>query len=213
MDKMIVSLICALVGVVTYIINRRCVEKEMQRSERMDGLVKKSADILSAQNEEMDALLDNIAEMKKAVGITYSEAEEGVCQMVQAIQKESGCDVGLEGSIVLNNYKPDMTLTACVPTIDSEKPLLARACPNCGAPVRGSECDYCGSIFIESKNGLTPIKIGFSDNSSTRELELKPDGLRTERRYNPDTMRWEWVSENPIKAVRTSVPLTKTEWR
>ena len=29
----------------------------------------------------------------------------------------------------------------------SMHPSAPRNCPNCGAPVRGSECEYCGTIF------------------------------------------------------------------
>lgn len=28
-----------------------------------------------------------------------------------------------------------------------EKALVPITCPNCGAPVHGSQCDYCGSVF------------------------------------------------------------------
>ena len=36
------------------------------------------------------------------------------------------------------NYKPPM---------GDHEPLKARVCPNCGAPVKGYECEYCDSVF------------------------------------------------------------------
>ena len=38
-------------------------------------------------------------------------------------------------------------LGASLQTVSEKNELTARACPNCGAPVRGSVCEYCGSIF------------------------------------------------------------------
>ena len=44
-------------------------------------------------------------------------------------------------------YNPDAVVATIGPATDDDKALVARACPNCGAPVRGDECDYCGSVF------------------------------------------------------------------
>lgn len=27
-------------------------------------------------------------------------------------------------------------------------------CPNCGAPIRGDECPYCGTVFTKKRKGI-----------------------------------------------------------
>lgn len=48
-------------------------------------------------------------------------------------------------------YNPYTMITAIEPAREDDKPLVARVCPNCGAPVRGSECEYCGSVFAKER--------------------------------------------------------------
>lgn len=35
------------------------------------------------------------------------------------------------------------------------KAILITNCPNCGAPVNGSVCEYCGTRFASSQNEIT----------------------------------------------------------
>lgn len=79
-------------------------------------------------------------------------------------------------------------------------------CPNCGAPVRGDECEYCGTVFVVGNNvdlaldadAVAPVVRRYTDS-----------GGRTFRHFDPKTHQWEWVEENPAKAVRTPKLPTK----
>lgn len=84
-----------------------------------------------------------------------------------------------------------------------EKMLSPRTCPNCGAPVSGSVCEYCGSVFEKQEK---PQIIG--------QYHGKPvitHGERTVRIYNPETQTWEYVPENPAKSIETPYLPTKHE--
>lgn len=39
-------------------------------------------------------------------------------------------------------------------------------CPNCGAPIRGPECEYCGTVF-QTKPIATPLYDVFGDHILT----------------------------------------------
>ena len=86
---------------------------------------------------------------------------------------------------------------------DSVMPLM---CPNCGAPRRGTECEYCGSVFWTLESKHTPVKVEF-------------EGERTVRVYDSESKRWMWVAdktsvleENPLLQVKTSKPITEKRW-
>ena len=81
---------------------------------------------------------------------------------------------------------------------DSVMPLM---CPNCGAPRRGAECEYCGSVFWTLESKHPPVKVEF-------------EGERTVRVFDPKRQTWVWVAdktsvleENPLLAVVTSDPI------
>ena len=45
-------------------------------------------------------------------------------------------------------------------------------CPNCGAPITGPKCEYCGTVF-EHKPNEESVKIG----CTTKELEKALDNF------------------------------------
>lgn len=63
-------------------------------------------------------------------------------------------------------------------------------CPNCGAPIHGAQCDYCGTIFISAES--KPYKVEFEERPAERTLIMEE---RNVRRYNSDLGMWEWVVE------------------
>lgn len=74
------------------------------------------------------------------------------------------------------------------------EPLKPKNCPNCGAPVRGSECEYCGTIFERT----------ISYEEYNIEVNFAHDGdavARSMRRFNPATGTYEWVAESKNKSV------------
>ena len=44
-------------------------------------------------------------------------------------------------------------------------------CPNCGAPITGSECEYCGSVFYDfaslDTNGINYVRLRVWDEAVT----------------------------------------------
>ena len=62
---------------------------------------------------------------------------------------------------------------------DSVMPLI---CPNCGAPLRDSECEYCGSVFWTLESKHPPVKVEF-------------EGERTVRVYDSESKQWVWVPD------------------
>ena len=58
--------------------------------------------------------------------------------------------------------------------------LSPRSCPNCGAPVRNGECEYCGTVFYTAKDTDT-------EKAGRRETGEK--------------------EKNPLLAVVTSEPI------
>ena len=90
-------------------------------------------------------------------GCVYLERTSGgwqYCHYVETVVSGKGCS----NHAMLNINIEDCTCTissfycspinACVePASYDDRPLVARVCPSCGAPVRGDECDYCGSVF------------------------------------------------------------------
>jgi hypothetical protein len=79
-------------------------------------------------------------------------------------------------------------------------------CPNCGAPVRGRECEYCGTVFSVG-NG---VDVAFdADAVGSAARRYTDSAERTVRHFNPETGRWEWVAEDPAKGVSTPALPTK----
>lgn len=66
-------------------------------------------------------------------------------------------------------------------------------CPNCGAPIRGDECPYCGTVFTRKYDGIplygpngnyitTLLEKGLVTRNQARRL----CGLSTEGPYDAD---------------------------
>ena len=75
-------------------------------------------------------------------------------------------------------------------------------CPNCGAPVRGSECEYCGTVF-ERNWGYELVEIHLAHDADAVARSL--------RCFNQMTGTYEWVDENPAKSVSTPDLPTKMQ--
>lgn len=75
--------------------------------------------------------------------------------------------------------------------------MKSLSCPNCGAPVHGDECEYCGSVFPKA-------------DKTIRKRKNSP-GERCVRKYDPETQTWVWKAEaeNPLLAVKTSKPIVQ----
>ena len=55
------------------------------------------------------------------------------------------------------------------------KHLSSLSCPNCGAPVRGGECEYCGTVFSIG-NDVDLVLDGESVASAVRRHVYEEDG-------------------------------------
>lgn len=92
---------------------------------------------------------------------------------------------------------------------DSESgELHARNCPNCGAPVRGGECEYCGTVFTPSNDVSVVLDVDV-DAVASAVRRYNDSAGRTVRHFNQKTHQWEWVAENPDRLVRTPPLPTK----
>ena len=69
---------------------------------------------------------------------------------------------------------------------DEEIMLIPRICPNCGAPVRGDECEYCGSVF---KRGARKITVSDTD---------RPQMVRA---FDPKDAVWKYVPYREAKRL------------
>ena len=75
-------------------------------------------------------------------------------------------------------------------------------CPNCGAPVRGKECEYCGTVFQQTDK-LGQYYIEHYGKPVITTPDDSENGIpRTVRYFNPVTCQWEWVSEISMKDER-----------
>ena len=99
------------------------------------------------------------------------------------------------------NYRPPMGS-------GREEPR-PRSCKNCGAPLRGNECEYCGTVFSFG-NDVDAVLDVDTVASAVRRYVYEEDGNgRAVRRFNPVTSLYEWVVENPAKGVSTPALPTK----
>ncbi len=93
--------------------------------------------------------------------------------------------------------------------MDNMNQIQSRNCPNCGAPVRGSDCEYCGTVFSIG-NDVDVVLDADAVASAVRRHVYEEDGNgRTVRRFNLVTGLYEWVAENPAKGVSTPALPTK----
>lgn len=169
--------------------------------------------------DSMNALIaaeKRLAEVGMASSVSVSEFEDALSRMNThtACDKHNAAKYGVYeakrtesnklgdiryGELGIEIFDGNIWVKASHPKDTS--PLSPRTCPNCGAPVSGSMCEYCGSVFEKQEK---PEIIG--------QYHGKPaviDGERTVRCYNPDRGIWEYVPENPAKSINTPKMPTK----
>ena len=76
--------------------------------------------------------------------------------------------------------------------------LKSKNCPNCGAPVNGNHCEYCGSCF--GYDGNTEIPSLSQAQNKDRHSALKYTAYvlnneRSMRHFNAEKGIWEYVAE------------------
>jgi len=91
--------------------------------------------------------------------------------------------------------------------------LIPLECPNCGAPVRGGECEYCGTVFERAEKPEEYFIYRRGEPVFT-DAENSVNGIpRTVRRFSPEAGTYEWVAENPAKSVSTpDLPTKMQRW-
>ena len=100
--------------------------KEAESKDLADKLYESEKEV--GGNAETERLIDGIMKMAKSGGITVTTSSGGK-------------------AAYMGDYM-DMDALATV-EIKEKKKLSVLVCPNCGAPVNGNECEYCGSRFEE----------------------------------------------------------------
>ena len=109
---------------------------------------KKRRDNLSVTRTDVkfDRIDKDIDALEEAVKCLAIKEEKQMCHT-------SSSDMG--PTVNMSDYMPQAAQT---PT---PAPLVSRTCPNCGAPVRGYKCEYCGSEF-ERKHGANDLMLTMS---------------------------------------------------
>lgn len=88
-----------------------------------------------------------------------------------------------------------------------------RNCPNCGAPLHGCECEYCGTVFYASKAAEAEISDKYSSTSYLAHSAKERAAVRRYNDINPKLHSLEFVAENPAKAVSTpKLPMKYVRW-
>lgn len=66
--------------------------------------------------------------------------------------------------------------------------MKALECVNCGAPLRASVCDYCGSIYSQSQDMPLTVRLEVNPSGATAEAWI-PVPVELDRRLRP-TVRY-----------------------
>ena len=160
MEQIIVGLIATLIGAVVFVVDYRWTTKTRKEEGKMNDKIYSGLDELS----EALANLGRATSFDGPIG-NATIANLGDIRYDTSEHKEKCWDgngwVALDGSGV-------------------QEPINAISCPNCGAPVHGDECEYCGSVFKRK-----PAKIIAPDTT----------GHRTVRIFDPDEGCWKYVLE------------------
>ena len=181
--QVIPAIISALA--ITYVFSCAVIEhrKAAERDQAMEHM-KKAANAI----DELAAANERLRKLSRAASFSADE----VCSAFLAGCSLSKQEVAINGTL----YRPlsvrlgsveEVNMSDYTALTPTSPPLSPRTCPNCGAPVSGSVCEYCGSVFEKQGN---PEIIG--------QYHGKPvitHGERTVRRYNPDRGIWEYVVE------------------
>lgn len=78
--------------------------------------------------------------------------------------------------------------------------------------MRGGECEYCGTVFSVGNDVNVVLDVDV-DAVSSAVRRYNDSAERAVRHFNPKTHQWEWVAENPAKAVRTpQLPTKHGRW-
>ena len=116
---------------------------------------------------EADTVCDGMNRLAAAFKDTGVRAREAV-DAISEISSLGGTTIKyvFSPSAEKPTYGP---IKNALPSEDRKETLTSRSCPNCGAPVRGSVCDYCGSVFEKEDTGsvlyLPPLSQSISFGS------------------------------------------------
>ena len=143
------------------------------------------------RNEQMETACEDIDVLLAAQKVNLDELERSLkeIQAVTGVVTDDPVGVGLSGSVIESHYiNPDVILATIGPATGDDKPLVARTCPNCGAPVRGDDCEYCGSVF---RRELPKVTVPDTDEPRTVRVFDRQEGA------------WKWVPEVKTKRLPT----------
>lgn len=168
----IAAVLCGVLSSVIYALNERTLQEARNRTNRMAEDCDEMAQLIQEIGDTNDALADGLLKLSASFGVSCAD-------MVQNMNRN------------LRNL-----ITESTKSVDA----VLYNCPNCGAPVRGGECEYCGTVFTRSNDEMRsyPLPPHWMD---WREYHERIDPGRTIRFYNPETHTWEWVGEDAMKQV------------
>lgn len=89
---------------------------------------------------------------------------------------------------ISSNFKKlnEMRESISLKPVQVQKPSVKRFgnCPNCGAPITGDSCEYCGTVFVEEIENSTTL---YADNRPIltlyNDISHLQDRITTEEMY------------------------------
>ena len=156
--------IVRLIAVVSFALLPVFAKLKLAIDERKQKPKNETADAEKATDKICEDM-DRFAAAFKAAGVTAREAEKEISEMASYLSGKTSRYV-FRPSDNKPTYGP---IRNELPIDGGAEVLTARSCPNCGAPVRGSVCDYCGSVFEKEDTGsvlyLPPLSPSISFGS------------------------------------------------
>lgn len=190
---MIATVLCGALSSIIDALNERKLQKAEKRTKRMAEKCDEIAQLIQEIDDTNGALADGLLNLSASFGvscedITQNRRNRMVVRQAEKRNKVFFCGLSADqkptdvcdGSVFLdvdtgNTYSFDASraIWSELATKKQETAarddtrLIPRMCPNCGAPVRGTECEYCGTVF--SKHEINMILHGIG-NEGTYEL-------------------------------------------
>lgn len=134
------GVLCAVLSRIIYALNERTLQKAQNRTDRMAEKCDEMAQLIQEINDTNDALSDGLLKLSASFGVSCDDAMRNMNQSLKRLRGNLEVEECIHSaSFATNDYVPAYS--------QANAPLAPQKCPNCGAPVRGRECEYCGTVF------------------------------------------------------------------
>lgn len=141
-------------------------------------------------SEVSNDLADAFCKANKSVGVSCEDAIKNLEKSLTIIAEttSTNSNIWIASDYMSENRTNMITLRKPDTIVHDAASFTPRNCPNCGAPVRSGECEYCGTVF--------------TSNSIAKWHPALPD--------NMDTFGFAY-SDNPLGSISTKSLPTKIQ--